>query len=319
MAVVDAGLAEGAHGLGLGPGLPLARVDLRLMGGLALVTADGGTWRPVRLECRRLLAHLALERGKRLERTSLAYRLWPDQPEVVAVDRLRRMLHELRAELRAKGLGEALRFHADRQRLGLEEGGPLRVDAATFQHACDDLQLLSDAGAEVLGMLEGPLALGAQPLLPELTASDDWLAQQAERLTDGYLTAMALLRDRLEAAGDLPAALRCAERMTTAAPLCTITPPISVPTPDSASATSASDPPPRIKLRLWDTFITPAVTSKKLDVSFHRYVFDLVSGTNDISPLADIIRKRTADLDLGASWRPDSRAAVPGFLERISS
>ena len=71
MAVVDAGPAEGAHGLGLGPGLPLARVDLRLMGGLALVTADGGTWRPVRLECRRLLAHLALERDKRLERTSL--------------------------------------------------------------------------------------------------------------------------------------------------------------------------------------------------------------------------------------------------------
>ncbi|MBK8539638.1 MAG: hypothetical protein IPL60_06470 [Ardenticatenia bacterium] len=189
------------------------------MGGLALPTADGGSWRPVRLDCRRLLAHLALERGKRLERTSLAYRLWPDVSEVVAVDRLRRMLHELRAELRARGLGEALRFHADRQLLGLEDGGALRVDAATFQHACDDLQLLSDAGAEVLGMLERPLALGAQPLLPELTADDDWLAQQAERLADGYLTAMALLRDRLAAADDLPAALRCAERVTAAAPL----------------------------------------------------------------------------------------------------
>lgn len=195
------------------------RVDLRLLGGLALITADGATWRPSRLDGRRLLAHLALERGKRLDRGTLAFRLWPDISEVVAVDRLRRMLHELRAELRARGLDDALGFHADRRTLGLDEGGPLRVDVATFRAACDDLLLLSDGGAEVLGLLEPPLALGAAPLLPELTPDDEWLTQVATDLADRYLTAMALLRDRLAEADDLPAALRCAERLTTASPL----------------------------------------------------------------------------------------------------
>lgn len=195
------------------------RVELRLLGGLALITADGTTWRPSRLDGRRLLAHLALERGKRLDRGTLAFRLWPDSSEVVAVDRLRRMLHELRAELRTRGLDEALGFHADRQTLGLDEGGPLRVDVATFRAACDDLLLLSDGGAEVLGLLEPSLALGAASLLPELTPDDEWLTQVATDLADRYLAAMALLRDRLAEAGDLPAALRCAERLTTASPL----------------------------------------------------------------------------------------------------
>lgn len=193
---------------------PAARLDLRLLGGLALITADGATWRPSRLDGRRLLAHLALERGKRLDRGTLAFRLWPDISEVVAVDRLRRMLHELRAELRARGLDDALGFHADRRTLGLDEGGPLRVDVTTFRAACDDLLLLSDGGAEVLGLLEPPLALGAAPLLPELTPDDEWLTQVATDLADRYLAAMALLRDRLAEAGDLPAALRCAERLT---------------------------------------------------------------------------------------------------------
>lgn len=59
--------------------------------------------------------------------------------------------------------------------------------------------------------------------------------------------------------------------------------------------------------------MTLAATSKKLDVNLHRYVVDRVSGTNDIPPLADIIRQRAADLDLGASWRPGPQAAAPSF------
>ena len=60
--------------------------------------------------------------------------------------------------------------------------------------------------------------------------------------------------------------------------------------------------------RAWDTFMALAATSKKLDVNFHRYVFDRVSATNAIPPLAEI-----AKLDLGASWRHGPQAAAPAF------
>ena len=84
-------------------------------------------------------------------RAALAYRMWPDQPEAAAVDRLRRMLHELRVELKMRGLGEALPIYAERQWLGLEADGALKIDTASFRDACEDLELLGDAGVCAIG------------------------------------------------------------------------------------------------------------------------------------------------------------------------
>ena len=52
----------------------------------------------------------------------------------------------------------------------------------------------------------------------------------------------------------------------------------------------------------WDTFMTLADTAKKLGVSFYQYVYDRVSGANQLPPLADLIAEKAKQLHLGASW-----------------
>lgn len=54
--------------------------------------------------------------------------------------------------------------------------------------------------------------------------------------------------------------------------------------------------------RAWDTFATLAATTKKLGVSFYRYIYDRVSAANRIPSLADLITQRARQMDLGASW-----------------
>ena len=55
-------------------------------------------------------------------------------------------------------------------------------------------------------------------------------------------------------------------------------------------------------VRAWDTFATLAATSKKLGVSFYQYIFDRISGENQIPPLADLVTKAANELDLGWSF-----------------
>jgi hypothetical protein len=52
----------------------------------------------------------------------------------------------------------------------------------------------------------------------------------------------------------------------------------------------------------WDTFMTLAVTARKLGVSFYHYSHDRVSGTYQLPALADLITARAKNLNLGASW-----------------
>ena len=55
-------------------------------------------------------------------------------------------------------------------------------------------------------------------------------------------------------------------------------------------------------VRAWDTFATLAATTKKLGVSFYRYLHDRISAQNQIPLLADLVEKRAKDLHLGWSW-----------------
>lgn len=52
----------------------------------------------------------------------------------------------------------------------------------------------------------------------------------------------------------------------------------------------------------WDTFMSLAATTKKLGVSFYRYIHDRISGVNQLPPVADMIDAQAHDLNLGASW-----------------
>lgn len=55
-------------------------------------------------------------------------------------------------------------------------------------------------------------------------------------------------------------------------------------------------------VKAWDTFMSLAATTKKLDVSFYRYVHDRISQTNRVPPLASLIEARARELALDASW-----------------
>jgi hypothetical protein len=56
--------------------------------------------------------------------------------------------------------------------------------------------------------------------------------------------------------------------------------------------------------RAWDTFATLLATTKKLGVSFYRYIYDRVSVAHEIPDLADLIAQRAQQLDLDSSWEP---------------
>lgn len=55
-------------------------------------------------------------------------------------------------------------------------------------------------------------------------------------------------------------------------------------------------------VRAWDTFMTLAETTKKLNLSFYHYIHDRISGANLIPRLADLVEITALNLNLGASW-----------------
>jgi len=52
----------------------------------------------------------------------------------------------------------------------------------------------------------------------------------------------------------------------------------------------------------WDTFASLLATTKKLGVSFYRYIYDRVTESREIPDLVDLIVKRAQQLNLAASW-----------------
>lgn len=54
--------------------------------------------------------------------------------------------------------------------------------------------------------------------------------------------------------------------------------------------------------RAWDTFATLLATTKKLGVSFYRYVYDRVTESGEIPNLADLIVERAQQMNLAESW-----------------
>jgi hypothetical protein len=52
----------------------------------------------------------------------------------------------------------------------------------------------------------------------------------------------------------------------------------------------------------WDTFMTLAATTKKLEISFYEYVRDRILKKNAIPPLADLIQMAAQELALGQSY-----------------
>jgi regulator of replication initiation timing len=61
----------------------------------------------------------------------------------------------------------------------------------------------------------------------------------------------------------------------------------------------------------WDTFMSLIATAKKLGLSFYLYIFDRISGTNQVPALADLIAQKADVLQLGSSWEPNLSQVTP--------
>jgi hypothetical protein len=55
-------------------------------------------------------------------------------------------------------------------------------------------------------------------------------------------------------------------------------------------------------VKAWDTGMTLVETARKLGVSFYHYIRDRISGAMQMPSLAAIIKTKTDQLHLGASW-----------------
>jgi hypothetical protein len=55
-------------------------------------------------------------------------------------------------------------------------------------------------------------------------------------------------------------------------------------------------------VRAWDTFATLAATPKTLGISFYQYIYDRISGANQIPSMAELVTKAAKDLNLGWSF-----------------
>lgn len=55
-------------------------------------------------------------------------------------------------------------------------------------------------------------------------------------------------------------------------------------------------------IKAWDTFQSLVATAKKLGVNVYEYFSDRVRGAREIPPLADLIRVRADQMNLGESW-----------------
>lgn len=159
---------------------------VELLGGVRLVSVEG----PQRLERRTagLLAYLSVEGPT--PRARLAGLLWPDSPESTARGNLRQLLRRLRATSGAS-LVEGTEL------LSLSEG--LEVDAARLRE-----HVRTGAHAEAARM-RGQLLAGLE--FDDAEALADWL-RAARAALDGFRLKAALAEaGRLQAAGELPAAL----------------------------------------------------------------------------------------------------------------
>jgi DNA-binding SARP family transcriptional activator len=162
----------------------MTRWKLTLFGGVQVEVEEGGQWRPVPIEPRRLalLAYLAADVAGRLHtRDSVLALLWPERPERLARLALRQSLHHLTTRL-----GPGLIVRRGRQLLGLDRER-LSCDVHRFEEALRQARL-GDALAEYRGdFLEG-FVLSSQP-----DAFEEWITTTRLRLLDAAISAVSAL------------------------------------------------------------------------------------------------------------------------------
>jgi predicted ATPase/DNA-binding SARP family transcriptional activator len=151
-----------------------------------------------------LLALLALQEGRPVERAWLAGTLWPDSSEEQAAANLRRSLWYLRQALGAEG-----------HRLETPVSGKLRLELVGVEA---DLLVFDEAIARGDPLsLERAVAVHRGPLLQGCV--EEWVLQEREAREQAYLGALEALAAEAMAGGDHPRAARYLRRLVVADPL----------------------------------------------------------------------------------------------------
>jgi len=148
-----------------------------------------------------LLGWLALD-GHTHSRSTLAARFWPDVLDESARTSLRSALSALRRSLGPDGERYVI---ADRDGVGLAGGDLVWTDVAEFER-CIDQDRLDDA----VELSRGEVLTGLD---------DDWVYERRDEHRDRLSNVLARLADRVEAAGDLPAAIGYTRRRIALDPL----------------------------------------------------------------------------------------------------
>jgi len=177
------------------------QVRLYLLRQARAVWQTGNEERILRIQPKplRLLAYLALGRGRSHRRERLQALFWPDKLPRLAANNLRQALWHLRQVLPP----ETLRLEKDKVRWNQTQMP--WVDALAVEAALD------------AGDLDAALALYAGPLLPN--AYDEWAQLERERLHLRYLTALETRAHLHYEARRWEAALADAEALLAADPL----------------------------------------------------------------------------------------------------
>ncbi|PZS01761.1 MAG: hypothetical protein DLM69_04695, partial [Candidatus Chloroheliales bacterium] len=177
---------------------------IRLLGNLEVTYKDQPLKLPVLPRTVPLWAYLLLHRGSAVPRTTLAYTLWPDQPETVARTNLARHLHQLRRALPAPANSRWL--VADSSTLTWQAQPDTWLDVAEFER----LSQSRDTLASAVQLYRGDLLTNVY---------DDWLFYDRERLRDLYLSSLEQLAQDCRARRDYPAAIAYIRQLLAADPL----------------------------------------------------------------------------------------------------
>lgn len=154
-------------------------------------------------KCASLLVYLALNRQRFVPRKELAFKLWPDDPEEIALGRLRRHLHELISVLPHCGTPWIV---TERANLGLHAAAPWTIDLAHFESAIASAHRRSEAVA----IYEGDLAADLD---------DDWLEPHRRRYREQTAEALESLYAQAWLEHDAATAIRYARRLLRIDPL----------------------------------------------------------------------------------------------------
>lgn len=169
-------------------------VGVELFGTLSLRGGDGMA---IHLggRCARLLAYLALHRGRCVGRAELLENVWAEAGDHAGAGTFNTALWRLRRQLRAAGAEPDALLACDGSGVMFDPRGVADVDAPRFEGlAAGALQMPFDALDDShLAALRGAVVLHRAELL--LDFGDDWVLRERERLRRMQLSAFARLAE----------------------------------------------------------------------------------------------------------------------------